>query len=129
MPLMRLLPAILALLVAGAHFLRARQWPLVVAIVVLLALVPLRRRFVAWVLQGALVLAAIEWLRTAADLVGMRQALGQPWARMAAILGTVALLTALSALVFRSGRVRAFYEPPGPAGSADRAANGPGRAA
>jgi hypothetical protein len=39
-------------------------------------------------------------------------ALGQPWVRLVVILGTVALLTAASALVFRNPRLKARYRLP-----------------
>jgi hypothetical protein len=53
------------------------------------------------VVQVGLVAGAVEWLLTLWRLVEMRQAMGQPYARLAAILAAVALFTALSALSFR----------------------------
>ena len=44
----------------------------------------------------------------------MRVAFGEPWTRLAMILGAVALFTALSALVFRSKSLRDFYEGDAP---------------
>ena len=61
------------------------------------------------VLVFALVLGALEWLWTAWWLVQQRLALGQPWLRLAFILGLVAVLTVASALVFRSAALRARY--------------------
>jgi hypothetical protein len=39
----------------------------------------------------------------------MRIEYEQPWVRMAIILGAVAVLTLLSALVFKAGSLRRFY--------------------
>lgn len=106
---LRLAPAALALIVLGAHFYRAGSWLPVAIVVVLLALLPLRRPFVPWALQAALVVGALEWLRTLLALVDVRQAMGAPWARLAAILGLVALATLASALALRSRAARAHY--------------------
>ena len=62
--------------------------------------------------QVLLVLGALEWLRTLYLLAAMRIAWDQPWTRLAVILGTVALLTALSGLVFRSRKLKLRYGRP-----------------
>lgn len=104
-----LLPA-LALTLLGAHFYRAAAWPLVGLCVVLLLLLVVQlarpRAGSARLVQVALVLGALEWLWTAFLLVQQRLALGQPWLRLALILGAVAVFTAASALVFRSAALR-----------------------
>ncbi|MDP1899640.1 MAG: hypothetical protein Q8K96_04210 [Rubrivivax sp.] len=109
MPLMLLLAPGLALALLGAHFYRAGSWPLVFACLVLLALLAWPRAWVARLVQAGLVAGAIEWLWTAFGFVQQRLALGQPWLRLALILGAVALLTAASALVFRHPRLRSRF--------------------
>jgi hypothetical protein len=111
-----LLPPALALALLGAHFYRAAQWPLVAVCLLLVTLLALPRRWVAWLVQAGLALGALEWLWTAAIFVQQRQALGRPWLRLALILGGVALLTALAALVFRSRRLQRRYATPAAAG-------------
>ena len=96
----------LALALLGAHFYRAGQWPLVLACAVLVALLAWPRAWAARLVQVALAAGAVEWLWTALALVQQRQALGQPWQRLALILGAVALLTLAAALVFRHPRLR-----------------------
>lgn len=108
-----LLPA-LALGLLGAHFYRAAAWPLVGLCVVLVLLLAWPRVWVARLVQAALVLGALEWLWTALILVQQRLALGQPWLRLALILGAVAFFTAASALVFRSAALRRRYARPAP---------------
>ena len=106
--LLLLLPA-LALSLLGAHFYRAAAWPLVLLCVMLVVLLAWPRVWVARLVQVALLLGALEWLWTALLLVQQRQALGQPWLRLAIILGAVAVFTTASALVFRSAALRARY--------------------
>jgi hypothetical protein len=106
---LRLVPVVLSLVALGAHFLRAGDFVLLGATLVLLGLVGVRRPWASRCLQAALILAAAEWVRTLVRLYGERKEAGQPALRMALILGGVALLTALSALVFRAGRVRLWY--------------------
>jgi len=95
---MRLLPAILSALVLGAHASR-NGWPVVV--VGLLAASPLvlvaRRLWAVRVVQGVLVVGALEWVRTLLRLVEVRQAHGMPSLRMASILGGVATVSLLGA--------------------------------
>jgi hypothetical protein len=62
------------------------------------------------VIQAALALGAVEWVRTLLDLVAARQAMGAPSTRLALILGGVALATLACALVFRTRRVRRHYD-------------------
>jgi hypothetical protein len=98
---LRLLPVGIALGVLAAHFYRAQSWVPFGIVVALFPLLLIRAPWAARVLQATLVLGAIEWIRTAAVLVAMRLSMGQPFARLAIILGAVALVTGLCALVFQ----------------------------
>ena len=109
---LRLLPAVLALLVLGAHFLRAGYLALVAAALAVALLLFVRRPWAARAVQGALVLGALEWLRTLALLALERRAAGAPYLRMTLILGGVALTTALSLLAFRSPKVKEHFRLP-----------------
>ncbi len=100
---------VLSLLVLAAHFFRSGEYAIVALCVGLVTLVFVRRWWAARALQAALFLGTAEWLRTAAFFVHLRLSLGQPWARLAVILGAVALLTVASALVFESARLRKRY--------------------
>lgn len=106
--LLLLAPA-LALALLAAHFHRAGEWPLTLACVALIALLALPRAWVARLLQICLVLGAAEWVWTTLVYVQQRMAFGQPWTRLAIILGAVALFTAASALVFERAPVRARF--------------------
>ena len=109
MPLIRLLPAALALLILAAHFVRAGLPVLVPACVGLVALLFVRLAWVPRTVTLALVLAAAEWLRTLVVLAGGRLEAGQPWLRLVAILGMVLLLTLAAAWPLRSAAIRRWY--------------------
>ena len=106
---LRLVPAALALLVLGAHFLRAGELALVTAALAAVALLFVRRAWAARIVQGALILGALEWLRTLALLTEERRAAGAPYLRMTLILAAVALATALSLLAFHSRAVKEHF--------------------
>jgi hypothetical protein len=104
-----LLPVVLSLAVLGAHFLRYGSSIGVLAALLLIALLFLRRPWVARVMQGVLVLGTLEWLRTMYELGHMRALQGQPYGRMLVILGIVAVVTLCSALLFQSKTLKTMY--------------------
>jgi hypothetical protein len=105
----RLLPVTFSFLLLAAHFDRAGLVPVVVLCVVAPLLLLLRKPWVPMLFQALLVLGALEWLRALYGFVQMRMAFGEPWTRLAVILGAVALFTALSGLAFRLDTLRSFY--------------------
>jgi hypothetical protein len=107
---MLLLAPALSLTVLAAHFYRAGTWWLVIGCVALVVLLALPRAWVVRMVQLGLLAGAAEWVWTVLTLVQQRIALGQPWIRLAVILGAVALLTAASALVFRNAHLRTRYQ-------------------
>lgn len=105
-----LVAPIVSLVVMAAHFLRAGHNVVVASILSLaLALILVPRRWVARLVQATLLVGAALWVRTLVELVRMRAHAGMPATRMAVILGSVAAVTALSALVFRAERVKRRY--------------------
>lgn len=108
---LHLLPGVLGLLVLGAHFLRSGNMAMVVVVLCFLGLVGVRRVWAARAVQVALLIGALEWVRTLARLVALRAQEDQPALRLMLILGSVALLTGLSTLVFRTARLRRWYDP------------------
>jgi hypothetical protein len=115
-----LLPAGLSALVLGAHFLRRGDLALVAASLALFVLLFVRRWWAARLAQLALLAGACEWLRTLALLLPVRRAAGEPWARLAAILGAVALVAVLGAALFETRWLRGRYRTDGPAGAPRR---------
>jgi hypothetical protein len=109
MLLVRLTPVLLAALLLAAHFYRAGALGFAAVAVASLALLRVRRPWAARAMQAGLAVGAAEWLRTLASFAALRMSLGQPYARMALILGTVALVTLLASLAFETRAMRARY--------------------
>ena len=103
------IPIVLSLVVLGAHFMRYGNMLGVLGALVLIGLLFVRRPWVARLVQVVLVLGAAEWLRTLYTLAKWRAAQGEPFARMAIILGVVASVTLASALLFESSTLRGVY--------------------
>ncbi|NNE46036.1 MAG: hypothetical protein HKN37_05180 [Rhodothermales bacterium] len=116
---LRLAPVVLSLILLAAHFLRAESMLVVVLLLAALGLLVVKRPWAVRVIQIILVLGAIEWLLTLSELMSRRMEMGQPYMRMVAILGSVAFLTAVSGLVFRSGSLRNRYRMNGAPTSTD----------
>lgn len=109
MSLILLLPAILSLLVMAAHTMRmGTPFLMAIPLAVILALV-WPRKWVARTAQIVLILGGLEWIRATLVYVAARQNHDMPWIRLAIILGSVALVTLLSALVFQSKTLRRRY--------------------
>ena len=109
MNVLKLLPVILSFLLLAAHFYRAGVVPLSALCIALPLLLLLRQAWVPRLFQFLVVLGALEWLRALYGFVAMRIAFGEPWTRLALILGAVALFTGLSGLVFRNRSLRGRY--------------------
>lgn len=109
MTFLRLLPAVLSLLVLGAHYLRSGPFALVLILAGLPFLLFVKKAWVARLMQVVLFFGTFEWIRTTYSLIVERQLLGESWTRMAIILGTVAAVSAASALVFQSKALKERY--------------------
>ena len=104
-----LIPPVAAFLLLAAHFYRSENLLVSLACFLAIFLVFVRRPWAAYAMQICLLLGAAEWLRSTISLVLSRSAAGGPYLRLAIILGSVTLFTALSALVFRTRRLRDHF--------------------
>ncbi len=102
-------PIVLSLVVLGAHFLRADNEVGVIASLLLVAFLFVRRPWSARLIQLALVLGALEWSRTIVELAQFRAAHGEPFTRMAVILGVVAAVCLVSAPILETRSMRQIY--------------------
>ena len=102
-------PIVLSLIALGAHFMRDGNQLGVAGSLVLIALLVVRRVWVARVVQAALILGAIEWLLTLYELIEWRAIQGVPASRAIVILGCVAAVTACSSLLFQSKTLKRIY--------------------
>jgi hypothetical protein len=103
------IPIVLSLVILGAHFMRYGNSVGVIGSAVLIALLVVRRPWAARLVQVALILGALEWVRTLYILVQVRIAQDQPFTRMIIILGVVAVVTFGSALLFQLSILRQHY--------------------
>lgn len=110
MNFLRVLPALLGALVPAAHFLRSGRPGLTSVGLVFPTILLIPHRWSARLVQIALVLGSLEWVRTFVVVASHRQAMGDALTRMAIVLGIVAVLTAASALFFRMKAPRERYE-------------------
>jgi len=106
-----LMPTIVALghLLLAAHALRRGDWPLCAA----LALLPLalfsRRTSARLVCAAVLIIGAGWWAGAGMELARLRNAFGEPWLRMALILGAVCLLSLWGGLWLLCARARQMF--------------------
>jgi hypothetical protein len=105
-----LIPAFLSLVLLGAHFMRSGHDVLLAIVIFTALLAGVRAPWSRRIVQAVLMLGALEWLRTLFVLAAARMEAGMPYARLALILGAVAVLTGLSAVLLENGRLRRFYE-------------------
>ena len=106
MNFLRLTPVLLSALLLVAHFSRADNLIMILVSLAVPAALLIKRPMAARAVQVGLLLGALEWVRTLMAIALRRHELGEPWLRMAIILGTVALVTALSALVFQTTNLK-----------------------
>lgn len=109
MNFLRHIPVIFSFLLIGAHFQRAGYSSLALLCVFTPGLLFFTRPWSVRVVQTLLLLASLEWLRTLFCLVDLRQEAGEPWIRLAFIIGGVALFTGTSACVFYGKKIRERY--------------------
>jgi hypothetical protein len=107
---LQLVPVVLSLILLGAHFLRAGNLVMVTLVLLFVPLLGVRRLWVARLVQVALVLGAAEWVRALVQMAARRSEAGEPMLRLIAILGSVALVTALSAIALQTGPLRRWYD-------------------
>lgn len=99
----------LALVLLAAHLLHAGWLALAGLALLLIGLLLVRRPWAARAVQLVLAIATVEWALTAYGLAQLRLGHGQPYLRLVAILGTVAVLTALAAAAFQHPALRRHF--------------------
>jgi len=103
------LPMVLSAILLAAHFIRAGLLPVAAFVLVFPVLLPFREAWIARFAQLILALGALEWVRSLLVIVAERQAKGEPWTRLAIILGAVAVWTGGSALLFYCPSLKRRY--------------------
>jgi len=98
------MPVFLSALLLGAHFLRSGSVLMAVFTLLFPFVLFIKRSWAARLVQLFLAFGVIEWAITLLHLVAERRVDGQPWIRLAIILGIVVLFTGSSALIFSFSR-------------------------
>lgn len=104
--------------ILAGHFLRMGAMSgVLVCLALPLVAALVRARWALRSLQALLLLGSVSWIATAMRIGAARRAAGEPWVRMAVILGAVAALSALAAaLLSRRSMLERFpAEPERPA--------------
>ena len=107
--ILRLLPVLLAFGLLAAHFSRAGLFPFVILSLGTPLLLFIRKPWAARTIQVLLLLGALEWIRAMMGYIEIRKSINDDWGRLAIILITVSLLTALSGLIFRGKSLKKLY--------------------
>jgi len=94
---LRSIPAVLALLLLAAHFYRASSLVLAVLCVAATALAFTGPAWAVAVLRTMLAAGSVLWVVTAWQIARARLSSGMPYLRLLAILGAVAVFTAIAA--------------------------------
>ena len=102
----------LALLLLAAHFVHAGLMPLASIGLMLIGLLFVRRPWASRVVQVVLLIGAIEWVLTTVGLAQMRARHGEPYLRLALILGAVTAFTVLAGAVFHHPALRRYFAGP-----------------
>jgi hypothetical protein len=103
------LPVVFSVLLISAHFLRSGDLIFVAVCLMIPFILFIKKIWTPKVMQIFLILASVEWLWTAYTSMLERMQYGVSWKRMVIILVTVALVTFLSSLVFRSKTLMNHY--------------------
>lgn len=105
-----ILPIISSVLLA-AHFSRADlNWLVPLALLFPLILL-IKRKWIIRIYQIYLICGGLIWIERLLQLRRMRIAAGESWIRLAIILGVVALITLLSALILQNKKLLNAYQP------------------
>jgi len=107
----RLILVIFSCLLLAAHFFRAGLLPLTLLCTIVAFLPFYKAKWVPWFMQLFLLLGTLEWIRVLIVFSGQRINNGQPWFRLVIILAIVAIITMLSAFIFRNKTFSAKYNP------------------
>ena len=100
---------IITSLILSAHFLRDSNLLLTLVYILLPFVLMIKKRLALLLVQGMAYAGGIIWINTLIKIAQRRISYGEPWIRMAVILGAVALFTILAGLLLNSSKVKEQY--------------------
>ncbi len=95
----------------AAHFSRVDMKGIALFCLLFPLILLIKKAWTLRIFQVYLILGAMVWVQRTQALQSLRIAKGEPWLRLALILGTVALFTLLSALIMEKKRFKGRYVP------------------
>lgn len=104
-----LVPAVTACVLLAAHFLRFYALSIVALCMLLPFLLLVRRGWAARIVQIVLLLGVLVWGRAGYVFAHQRMSAGEPWGRLAIIIGGVTLYTLVAAVLFETPPLRRRY--------------------
>ncbi len=104
-----LVPAVTACILLAAHFLRFYAFGVVGFCLLLPFLLLVRRRWAARIVQIVLLVGVLVWGRAGYVFAHQRILAGEPWGRLAIIIGGVTLYTLVAAALFETPPLRRRY--------------------
>lgn len=108
--LVRIIPVILSFIILAAHFQRIYMFALSYLILLVPFILIYKKPISVRIIQGILILGSLEWIRIIFVYSAQRSYYGEPWIRLAVILGAVAVFTLLSSLCFRNKTIKGIYK-------------------
>jgi hypothetical protein len=107
---LKILPVILCFLLLVAHFGRANLLILQIISILIPFLLFWKTKIAVIIIQVCLLLAGIEWIRTAVYYARIRIENGEPWLQLAIILGSVAVLNFVTVLILRTKLIKKRFK-------------------
>lgn len=107
--IVRIILTIIAWLLLAAHYSRADNLPLMILSLLIPFLFLIRRRWALLSLQILTYAGALVWIQTTIEYAHARALAGEPWLRLAIILGGVTLFTILTGLLLNSRKMYKTY--------------------
>jgi len=104
-----LIPAIFSLILLAAHFSRQNTNYLAIISLAIPLLLFIKKRWVIWLVQAALLAGTFEWVRSTFNYIQIRKEIDDDWTRLAIILFSVALITLISSLLLFRRKVLYRY--------------------
>ena len=93
----------------GAHFMRGSEPFLTIVCILTPFILLIKKRFSLILVQVMAYAGGSVWIYTIIEIARRRIEYGQPWIRMAIILGAVALITVLAGLLLNSRKMKEKY--------------------
>jgi len=107
---LQLLPVFLSIILISAHFYRANEQYLAYILIATPFLLIIKKKFIARGMQVILFLSTIEWWTTVYKIIQIRRQYQMPWMRFGLIMGSVAVFTLLSIIVFETKILKRIYK-------------------